>query len=419
MCSTFCDNTNNSLSDFPSSLDPSKSQAIPLSFPQPYSPKTGQNFNLFREKVPEAAAAAAATASSTSDNNLVGLSPVPKNVSTEDVGYLSDSDSSLKFMKSRMKVFIDSFGKGKGKKKDKKRPTIEVITTSQTLPNLTSSVSVEEKADVNENKKKPFKKMSDSSSELEVNNRHSLVSGCSNNSSTTSNSSRFEEEEEEEGEDRMDIDNLTLEEKQARKVFNIAKEIMTSEQAFVNVLRLINVEFKEFIERGMKASEGTVVVIPEKDFTRLFVNSNLMELQILNADFLKDFAERVANWSSHKKIADIIVKKGAFLKLYTSYVQAFPELTTLLDECCEKYPPFRKLVREFETREQCGGLKIHHFLLKPVQRLPQYKLLLENYHKNLSPGSEDYEDATEALAIVTEAAMHANEQMKQAVRKQL
>ncbi len=62
------------------------------------------------------------------------------------------------------------------------------------------------------------------------------------------------------------------------------------------------------------------MIIPEDEFNGLF--SNLMELQILNSDLLQDFRSRVENWGEGKrKIADVIVKKGPFLKLYTSYVQ--------------------------------------------------------------------------------------------------
>ena len=54
-------------------------------------------------------------------------------------------------------------------------------------------------------------------------------------------------------------------------------------------------------------------------------------------------------------------------------------------------------------------------MLKPVQRLPQYKMLLEDYMKHLDTSSDDYDDTTTALRIVTEAAEHANETIKQMV----
>ena len=60
-------------------------------------------------------------------------------------------------------------------------------------------------------------------------------------------------------------------------------------------------------------------------------------------------------------------------------------------------------------------MKLKHFMLKPVQRLPQYKLLLEDYLKHLDPESPDFDDTTTALRIVSEAAEHANDTIKQGV----
>ena len=54
-------------------------------------------------------------------------------------------------------------------------------------------------------------------------------------------------------------------------------------------------------------------------------------------------------------------------------------------------------------------------MLKPVQRLPQYRLLLEDYLKHLDPDSPDFDDTTQALHIVSEAAEHANNTVKQGV----
>ena len=56
-----------------------------------------------------------------------------------------------------------------------------------------------------------------------------------------------------------------------------------------------------------------------------------------------------------------------------------------------------------------------HYFLKPIQRLPQYKLLLEDYLRNLNTNSPDYDDTAAALTIVTQAADHANETIKQTV----
>ncbi len=207
-------------------------------------------------------------------------------------------------------------------------------------------------------------------------------------------------------------DAMTEERKRERKVFYIAREVMTSERVFVDCLRLLNAEFREFVQAARRESKSGI--LSDADFSRLF--SNLPELQTLNEDLLQDFEDRIENWDTSKKIADVIVKKGPFLKLYTTYIREFSAVNHHFDECCNRHPKFAKLVKEFEKKEICRNLKLKHFMLRPVQRLPQYKLLLEDYLKHLREDSEDFDDTTIALRIVSDAAEHANDTIKQGVR---
>ena len=198
---------------------------------------------------------------------------------------------------------------------------------------------------------------------------------------------------------------------QEKKVYYIAKEIMTSEKSYVDVLKLINIDFRDYVQKARLESKSGI--LPDHDFVKLF--SNLPELMMLNEDLLRDFQERINNWDSHKKIADVIIKKGPYLKLYTVYIRDFSAMNFHFDEVCQRYPKFGKLVKEFEKLPRCGNLKLKHFMLKPVQRLPQYKLLLEDYLKHLDTDSIDWDDTTLALKIVSDAAEHANNTVKQGV----
>eukprot|EP00092_Neocalanus_flemingeri_P072430 GFUD01089170.1.p1 GENE.GFUD01089170.1~~GFUD01089170.1.p1 ORF type:complete len:841 (-),score=219.96 GFUD01089170.1:209-2731(-) len=209
-------------------------------------------------------------------------------------------------------------------------------------------------------------------------------------------------------------DDLSAAQRQEKKVYYVAREIMSSEKVFVDVLRLLNIEFREYVERKMQESRSEI--LPEEDFGRMF--SNLPELLIFNEDLLKDFEDRVENWDTLKKIADVIVKKGPFLRLYTIYIRDFSLMCAHFDECFNKYPNFKKIVKDFESLPRCQNLKLKHYMLKPVQRLPQYRLLLEDYLKHLGPDSIDFDDTTQALRIVSEVAIHANNTVEKGDRFQ-
>ena len=247
------------------------------------------------------------------------------------------------------------------------------------------------------------------SSTSKSSNRNSVMESMSSES-YHDDDDRDSDEEEDEMSKRIN-DELTPAQRLEKKVYYIAREIMTSERVFVDVLRLINVEFREFLQKHRRESKHGI--LSDSDFSRIF--SNLPELQTLNEDLLQDFEDRVENWDTLKKIADVIVKKGPFLKLYTTYIREFSAVNYHFDECIKQHPKFAKLVREFEKGARCRNLKVKHFMLKPVQRLPQYKLLLEDYLKHLDPESIDFDDTTNALRIVSEAAEHANDTIRQGV----
>ena len=134
-----------------------------------------------------------------------------------------------------------------------------------------------------------------------------------------------------------------------------------------------------FLQKARK--ESKTPIISDADFRRIF--NNLTELQALNEDLLQDFEYRVEHWPESQKIADVIAKKGPFLKLYNNYIREFSSLTDHFEDCCNRLPKFNKLVQDFERKDRCKHLKVKHYMLKPVQRLPQYRLLLEDYLKHL------------------------------------
>ncbi|XP_032730137.1 FYVE, RhoGEF and PH domain-containing protein 6 isoform X3 [Lontra canadensis] len=193
------------------------------------------------------------------------------------------------------------------------------------------------------------------------------------------------------------------------KVHHIAKEIMSSEKVFVDVLKLLHIDFRDAVAHASRQLGKPVI----EDRILNQILYYLPQLYELNRDLLKELEERMSNWTEQHRIADIFVKKGPYLKMYSTYIKEFDKNIALLDEQCKKNPAFAAVVRDFETSPRCANLALKHYLLKPVQRIPQYKLLLTDYLKNLLEDSGDYRDTQDALAVVIEVANHANDTMKQ------
>ncbi|BFZ10698.1 hypothetical protein BsWGS_13737 [Bradybaena similaris] len=200
-----------------------------------------------------------------------------------------------------------------------------------------------------------------------------------------------------------DIEEIYVQRK-AKKVFFIAKEIVSSESTFVDALRLLNVDFRVHISQCVDKCNHPIV--PAETVNKIL--DFLPQLQDLNEVLLKDLSERVQHWDVNPRIADVFVKKGPFLKLYTSYIRNFAAATTVLEDTCKRNSGFAAAVKEFEMSPRSAKLALKHYMLKPIQRIPQYKLLLQDYLNHLAEDSLDYRDTINALKIVSDVVDHAN-----------
>lgn len=202
-------------------------------------------------------------------------------------------------------------------------------------------------------------------------------------------------------------------ERKERKAFLVIQEMISSEKVFIDVLKLVTQDFVDYC----KSIDADNPIIPEADMNKII--NTLPQLKCFNEALLEDLEERFSNWQIEPRIADIIVKKGPFLKLFSTYIQNFEKQCYYLDEFSHKYSRFGKAVKDFEASERCKKLTLKHYMLKPVQRLPQYRLLLEDYLSHQYPDSIDYENTEQALKIVCEVADHANRSVQQGVNNVL
>ncbi len=49
------------------------------------------------------------------------------------------------------------------------------------------------------------------------------------------------------------------------------------------------------------------------------------------------------------KVADVFVKQGPFLKMYTDYIREFEAMCAALEDARKKHPEFDQIIKEFEV----------------------------------------------------------------------
>ncbi|XP_055508753.1 FYVE, RhoGEF and PH domain-containing protein 6 [Leucoraja erinacea] len=246
----------------------------------------------------------------------------------------------------------------------------------------------------------PGQEQDNLSSEMDINSEEEEIIFSSDEEDNSSDASKGELDQQDEKQNDTGV---------KTKVYHIAREIMSSEKVFVDVLKLLHIDFRDSVIQASR--QYGKQVIDDKTLNQILYY--LPQLYELNRGLLRELEERMAHWDKYQRIADIFMEKGPYLKMYSTYIKEFDKNICLLDEQCKKNSTFAAVVREFEMSSRCANLALKHYLLKPVQRIPQYKLLLTDYVKNLSRDCADFKDTQAALAIVVQVANHANDIMKQ------
>lgn len=76
---------------------------------------------------------------------------------------------------------------------------------------------------------------------------------------------------------------------------------------------------------------------------------------------------------------------------FTSFLQKHDEVLTELEKATKRLKKLETVYKEFELQKVCY-LPLNTFLLKPIQRLMHYKLILERLCKHYSPAHRDHDD---------------------------
>ncbi|NWI86620.1 FGD5 protein, partial [Pitta sordida] len=194
------------------------------------------------------------------------------------------------------------------------------------------------------------------------------------------------------------------------RAYLIAQELMSSEKEYVKMLQLLHTEFYEGILKVLGEDDEN-----EQEEVKLKQGlSELPEIYDLHQDILGELEERVLKWEEYQKVADVFLSRKSRLDHHTAYIMQFDRNLALLDEMCLKYSQLATMMQGLEQSSGGSPQSVKHQLLKVVQRVFQYHMLLTDYLNNLCPDSTEYEATQAALLIVSEIMDRANDSMLQA-----
>ncbi|XP_063874281.1 intersectin-2-like isoform X16 [Scylla paramamosain] len=186
---------------------------------------------------------------------------------------------------------------------------------------------------------------------------------------------------------------------------SVIQEILQTEAVYLRELLLV----EEVFIRIMRSSG----IVNEKELDSLFVNWD--ELILANSYFNKALKVRCMNSSGGviTMIGDVLCQQISQLKPYLRFCSLQMHGATLLGEKCRAGGPWSDLVRQCQEHPLIQGHTLTSFLLKPMQRITRYPLLIKQLLKYTPEGHPDCYNTQEALSASETLCAQVNEAVSQ------
>jgi hypothetical protein len=143
----------------------------------------------------------------------------------------------------------------------------------------------------------------------------------------------------------------------------------------------------------------------------------VLQLIPFNKELLKRLENVMNGWHENSTIGHIFVEMAPFLKMYKDYENSYSQT---LDNYTEmlKDPAFRSLVDELDSDPRVQSSRLESIIIMPIQRIPRYKLLLEDLLKRTPEAHPDCTLLKESLKKVDEVAVFLDSNLKEHEQRQ-
>ncbi|XP_032355836.1 pleckstrin homology domain-containing family G member 3 isoform X6 [Etheostoma spectabile] len=179
-------------------------------------------------------------------------------------------------------------------------------------------------------------------------------------------------------------------------VDRVVMEIIETERMYVKDLRSIVEDYLAHI-----IDMSNLPIRPEQ-VCALF--GNIEDIYEFNSELLQslDMCE-----NDPVAIAQCFVNKSEYFEIYTQYCTNYPNSVAALTDCMRS----KTLAKFFSDRQAAlkRALPLGSYLLKPVQRILKYHLLLQEIARHFDSDEEGYEVVQEAIDTMTGVAWYIND----------
>ncbi|XP_058229457.1 rho guanine nucleotide exchange factor 10-like protein isoform X2 [Hemibagrus wyckioides] len=187
---------------------------------------------------------------------------------------------------------------------------------------------------------------------------------------------------------------------------HILGSIVQSERSYLESLKRILQEY----QRPLMEAEPRILSL--RKIRPIFFR--VREITQCHCMFQIALASRVAEWDASEKIGDLFVasfSKSMVLDVYSDYVNNFTNAMALIKKACLSKPAFLEFLKKKQS-SSVDRITLYGLMVKPIQRFPQFILLLQDMLKNTPKGHVDRLPLQLALTELETLAEKLNEQKR-------
>lgn len=208
----------------------------------------------------------------------------------------------------------------------------------------------------------------------------------------------------------------TAQNSQYQQRLHIAQELLDTEQKYVDDLFVIQFNFIEPMVQSLRVDTP---ILSAAKMSEIF--SNFVDILHINSALLALVQERLdpfdagveASWDPATGcLGDIFASFGHYLKMYKIYCRNFTAASIALQAEMKDNTAFNAFLNSAESKAALAGLTLHGQLLKPVQQVPRYRMLLSELLRYTDNDHADYAALMNAMSVIESVATGINESIR-------
>eukprot|EP01127_Copromyxa_protea_P011264 TRINITY_DN2825_c0_g1_i3.p1 TRINITY_DN2825_c0_g1~~TRINITY_DN2825_c0_g1_i3.p1 ORF type:complete len:760 (-),score=156.03 TRINITY_DN2825_c0_g1_i3:132-2411(-) len=183
-----------------------------------------------------------------------------------------------------------------------------------------------------------------------------------------------------------------------RRSFIVAELLDTERNYFQALQKIVEIQtnvVSHMEKLSASSSAGVQTSFPEVDT----IFSNVRAIVPVNELLVQNLTKRFDNWTETTTIGDVLSQTIPFLKIYTTYNNNYELVEKALDVMYQ--------VDWFAARTP-HRLDLISLLVQPIQRIPRYRMLLEDLLVHTPDEHPDDKYLKEALVLIRQVAAHVN-----------